>query len=362
MILSHICCSVDSHYFLQKLKKDYPTQDIVGFFYNPNIHPYSEYYLRLIEVRRSCKMLGIRLIEGEYNYKEWLNLIEGYESAPEKGKRCVVCFDDRYEKSASLAMEIGATYLTTTLLMSPKKSHAQLKAEGEKVEKNFDVNFLFVDYRPKGGVNDQLALANKDQLYKQDYCGCLFALEEQRLDQNVFLDEFISSIDNTLMPASIDEKVKFYEKRIEIEDEGNEYTIVKKRFLNYRLLSAFFKIDKQIVPSYVLPYSKTNRKLTKSKVIKKDEKIAYLSRDDIKVIPLSFYNLLASKQYESAHDLLFKEKCFDEEIEIRSKIVDGYDLSATVVIDDENFENMENKKTELYLNSVTYNDTKEIFV
>jgi len=74
-MLVHICCAVDSHYFLQKLQADYPDEKLTGFFYDPNIHPYSEYYLRLLDVKRSCKMLGIDLIEGEYDFEHAKTLV-----------------------------------------------------------------------------------------------------------------------------------------------------------------------------------------------------------------------------------------------------------------------------------------------
>ncbi|HGZ70984.1 MAG TPA: diacylglucosamine hydrolase like protein, partial [Nitratifractor sp.] len=71
-MLVHICCSVDSHYFLQKLQIEYPESKLIGFFYDPNIHPYSEYYLRLLDVERSCKLLDIELLEGPYDYSAWI--------------------------------------------------------------------------------------------------------------------------------------------------------------------------------------------------------------------------------------------------------------------------------------------------
>ena len=98
-MLVHICCSVDSHFFLQKLKKIYPNEKLIGFFYDPNIHPYSEYRLRLLDVQRSCDMLGIELIEGEYDFRGWMEAVKGYENEPEKGKRCSICFTDRVEES-----------------------------------------------------------------------------------------------------------------------------------------------------------------------------------------------------------------------------------------------------------------------
>lgn len=94
-------------FFLEKLQKDYPDEKLTGFFYDPNIHPYSEYQLRLLDVRRSCKMLGIDLLEGEYDYENWLNAVRGLEKEPEKGARCEVCFDKRFSVSAKKALELG---------------------------------------------------------------------------------------------------------------------------------------------------------------------------------------------------------------------------------------------------------------
>ncbi len=83
-MLVHICCAVDSHFFLQELQQMFPDEKLVGYFYDPNIHPYSEYQLRLLDVKRSCKMLDIELIEGDYNYEGWLESVRGFEDEPEK--------------------------------------------------------------------------------------------------------------------------------------------------------------------------------------------------------------------------------------------------------------------------------------
>ena len=83
-MLVHICCSVDSHFFLEKLQHDYPGEKLTGFFYDPNIHPYSEYQLRLLDVQRSCKKLGIEVLEGPYDYENWLQAVRGLENEPEK--------------------------------------------------------------------------------------------------------------------------------------------------------------------------------------------------------------------------------------------------------------------------------------
>lgn len=125
-ILVHICCSVNSHHFLTELRTLYPSARLIGYFYNPNIHPYEEYQLRLLDVARSCAMLGVALMDESYDIATWLCATEGHENAPEKGERCGICFAMRLHKSAQKAKEQGISQLTTTLLTSPLKPQAEL--------------------------------------------------------------------------------------------------------------------------------------------------------------------------------------------------------------------------------------------
>ncbi|NPA60215.1 MAG: epoxyqueuosine reductase QueH, partial [Epsilonproteobacteria bacterium] len=236
-MLVHICCSVDSHFFLQKLQQDFPQEKLIGFFYDPNIHPYSEYQLRLLDVKHSCKKLGIELIEGEYDLQSWLKVVEGMEDEPEKGKRCQACFDRRFEVSAKKALEIGEKSFTSTLLVSPLKSHQQLKESGDVFYKKYGVEFVVVDYRANGGTQEQSKVTKEQKLYRQDYCGCIFGLTKQREQQNILMDEMFSPISAQILPASIEERLKIYQKRIDLEEQDIEYKIIKQRFLNYRLFS-----------------------------------------------------------------------------------------------------------------------------
>jgi predicted adenine nucleotide alpha hydrolase (AANH) superfamily ATPase len=96
-ILVHVCCAPDAVYFLKRLREDFPQAEICAFFYDPNIHPYEEYRLRLLETERTCHHLGITLYEGEYDLESWMNAVKGLEEEPERGKRCEVCFDYRLQ-------------------------------------------------------------------------------------------------------------------------------------------------------------------------------------------------------------------------------------------------------------------------
>ncbi|MCK5853950.1 MAG: epoxyqueuosine reductase QueH, partial [Sulfurovaceae bacterium] len=193
-MLVHICCAVDSHYFLQKLQQEFPNEKLVGFFYDPNIHPYSEYCLRLLDVKRSCKLLNIELIEGEYDTHNWLEAVRGLEKEPEKGARCAVCFDRRFEVTAQKAYELSEKSFTSTLLTSPKKSLKQLSIAGDRLAEKFGIKFIAPDYRKASGTQEQNILAKEASLYRQDYCGCLFGLSMQREEQQKLADELFSPL------------------------------------------------------------------------------------------------------------------------------------------------------------------------
>jgi len=358
-MLVHICCAVDSHYFLQKLKKLYPKEDIKGFFYDPNIHPYSEYQLRLLDVKHSCKKLGIELIEGEYNYEGWLEAVRGFEDEPEKGKRCDLCFDNRLETSAKKAKELGIKKLTTTLLTSPKKSIDQLNEAGKDIQKRYGVEFVSLDLRKGGGTQEQFEMAREQMLYHQDYCGCIYALTKQRESQKRLADELFSPISGQIQPESIEDRIQLYQKRAEFEDSGIDYKIIREKFLNYRLLMAWLKIDKKVVPSYILPYSITNRKFIKTKIDTKIDDI-YLSRhENIYIIELEKFNKIFQKNYKTLSQLLKNPPTFDEELEMRSKICKNqYSLSPVIIV-----KNIElNSKIQLFMDATTYQDTREHLV
>jgi len=355
-LLVHICCSVDSHYFLQKLQKEYPNEKLIGFFYDPNIHPYSEYYLRLLDVRRSCAMLGVELIEGEYDTTTWLELVKGLEYAPEKGARCKVCFDNRFEVSAKQASLLGEAVFTSTLLTSPKKSLAQLKQSGEAVAKKYGVSFLAPNYRQASGTQEQNILAKEDQLYRQDYCGCLYGLRDQREHQNKLIDELILPISNQMLPDSLEAKIALYHKRLELEKEGRAYQIIKQRFLNYRLLYGYVKSKQESIPSHFLPYSTIRGEYSRGKIEYTIEDVHYFNRDEIKFITLEYYNALAQSAYQNVTELLYHPPSFEEELAIRYQISQTpYDLGAIIVVN-----SIPTSKLEIVCQARAYEDMQEV--
>jgi len=354
-MLVHICCAVDSHYFLQKLQADYPDEKLIGFFYDPNIHPYSEYYLRLLDVKRSCRMLGIELIEGAYDFELWLDTVRGLEKEPEKGSRCSVCFDRRFEISAQKAAELGESTYTSTLLTSPKKSLKQLKQAGDALGERYGIDFIAPDYRKASGTQEQNILAKEAQLYRQDYCGCLYGLTMQREQQHKLADELFSPLSQQIQPESIESRIALYEKRIELEEQNIPYHIIKKRFLNWRLLWGQVKVRKENIPSHFLPYSTLKKPYTRGRIEYQIEGIHYMNRDEVKFITLSTYNNIANTAYHHTTELLYAPPPFKKEMEIRQKLLgDTFDISCLIVVDE-----IPSNKIEILLESESYEDVQE---
>ncbi len=355
-MLVHICCAVDSHYFLQKLRRDYPDEKLVGFFYDPNIHPYSEYYLRLLEVRRSCRQLNIELIEGEYDLQGWLDAVRGFENEPEKGARCSVCFDYRFEASAQKAVEIGERVFTSTLLTSPKKSLQQLRESGEEIASRYGLKFVSPDYRQASGTQEQNRLAKKAQLYRQDYCGCVYALKAQRDHQERLIDELMVPISGQIQPESIEERIALYEERIRLEKTGTPYAILRHRFLNWRLKYALLKSKNTSIAAHILPYSTLKKGYTRGKIYQEVSGVHYFNRDEVKLITLELYNKLAETKYTNTVELIYSPPVFETELRIRDDLLgSAYDLSCLLVVDE-----IPTGKLELRLDSSAYEDTREV--
>lgn len=354
-MLVHICCSVDSHYFLERIQEEFPNEKLIGYFYDPNIHPYSEYRLRYLDVEYSCKKLGIPLIEGPYNLEEWLKKVKGMEHLPEKGDRCTVCYDDRLANSVNKAIELGESSFTTTLLISPKKSQEKLEIIGNYLENKTGIKFIFKDYRSGNGAQIQGLRVKENSLYRQNYCGCLFGLSSQREHQKKIMDEMFNPISNQILPESIEQRLELYKKRDEFEKSNKEYKIIKQRFLNYRLLSGKVVVNNEPISSYIFAYSTINKNQTSSKIDYVKDGINYLVKDEVKIITIDKFNEISNSRYKSTKELIFNPLKFEDEIIVRNKILNNpFDLSALIVVD-----KIIDEKYEIFINSIIYEDIKE---
>ncbi len=328
--LVHICCSVDSHHFLTELLERYPHKNFCGFFYNPNIHPFEEYEMRLSDVKRSCEMLGIPLIVGEYHCKEWLEGSKGLECEPEKGERCGFCFDFRLRKSAEVAHKIHCVEFTSTLLASPLKAQEELFSRGEKIAQEAHVSFLAIDVRSKGGTKIQGERAKSAKLYRQNYCGCLYALKQQREKSQKIPFELFSTLnipkEARNLPAL---RLRNFKRRTELERENQDYKIVRHKVQCYRLLKGLLTCKGEVIPSFICNHSFLSR-VTKSHIDFWNRGVGYADKEGILLLEFeSFAEFLGVKDFWE----LLREGLSDEiQLALRYKLYPKGFLASPIVI------------------------------
>lgn len=146
--------------------------DVVVYFYNPNIFPETEYQKRLEAQRTLCKHFGCELIEGEYDTDTFYQAAKGLENEPEKGLRCLKCFELRLSKAYALAQKLGIEKFTTSIVISPHKNFEKLTEIGHKIAGE---NYLAIDFKKKDGFLKTNKIAKELELYRQNYCGCKFS-------------------------------------------------------------------------------------------------------------------------------------------------------------------------------------------
>ena len=176
-LLLHACCAPCSSYVLEYLSKYF---EITILYYNPNIYPETEYIRRKEELEKfltEFKCINkVKLVEMNYDQKEYYKAIKGLETLGEKSKRCYNCYKFRMKKACIYAKENNFDYFTTTLSISPYKISSWINEIGEELEKEYDIKYLYADFKKKNGYKRSLELSKKYNLYRQDYCGCKFSI------------------------------------------------------------------------------------------------------------------------------------------------------------------------------------------
>ena len=179
-LLMHSCCAPCSSYCLSYLAKYF---SITILYYNPNISPEEEYYKRVSEQQRLIKELPVKnpvsFVEGKYEPSKFFQMAEGMEDMPEGGGRCFKCYEMRLRVAAEYALLHGFDYFTTTLSVSPHKNAQKLNETGLMLGKEYGVKYLVSDFKKKGGYQKSIQYSKEYNLYRQDYCGCIFSKMER---------------------------------------------------------------------------------------------------------------------------------------------------------------------------------------
>lgn len=184
-LLLHSCCAPCSSYVLEYLSKYFK---ITLYYYNPNISPEGEFEKRFSELKRLISEMPLKnepeLIRGVYRYEDFLDIAEGLEDEPEGGERCFKCYRLRLEKTAELARDEGYDYFCTTLSISPLKNSQKINEIGFDVAEKYGVKWLPSDFKKKEGYKRSIELSRKYNLYRQNFCGCVYSRVKEDVDEH----------------------------------------------------------------------------------------------------------------------------------------------------------------------------------
>lgn len=175
-LLLHGCCAPCSSYVLEYLTKYFK---ITVLFYNPNIYPKEEYYYRAEELKRLIVDMRLServdLIVDYYAPEEFFNIAKGLKDCPEGGERCFECYRLRLRRAAQIASGRGLDYFGTTLTISPLKNTDKLNEIGEELAIQYGIKYLPSDFKKKNGYKRSVELSGEYNLYRQDFCGCIYS-------------------------------------------------------------------------------------------------------------------------------------------------------------------------------------------
>lgn len=175
-LLLHSCCGPCSSHVLSLLMKYF---DVTVYYYNPNIYPEAEFLHRAAVQADLISKLNpaVKLLIVEDSYELFLQRVEKYKDLGEKSIRCYECYKFRMEKLQQAAIQNNFDYFTTTLSVSPHKNSEWINEIGASLS-TMNCKYLYSDFKKEDGYLDSIRLAKKYDLYRQEYCGCSFSLEE----------------------------------------------------------------------------------------------------------------------------------------------------------------------------------------
>ena len=171
-MLLHLCCGPCGSFISQELKNNY---QLSLFFANSNVDSQAEFNKRLKASQQLAHEHGLKLIVEDYDHADWLELAKDLADEPERGRRCLLCYEYRLRQTATKAEALGFDFYTTSLSVSPYKDGQAVIHIGRQLSKQFKPKFFDKHFGQNKGFAKSVATAKRLKLYRQKYCGCEFS-------------------------------------------------------------------------------------------------------------------------------------------------------------------------------------------
>ena len=179
LIILHSCCAPCFSYVHEFLETQYTGYEIIPFFYNPNIAPFSQYRKRAEELENFCSLKNLEFNAGEYDARHWTSIVKDYRSCGERSERCWHCYEFRLAKTFEFAFNKKADLVASTLSISPHKNAQKINEIGKKFGLKSGISFLEADFKKNDGFKKSIELSKIYGFYRQNYCGCIYSKMEK---------------------------------------------------------------------------------------------------------------------------------------------------------------------------------------
>ena len=244
-LLLHTCCAPCSTYVVDKLRKD-GYDDITSLWYNPNIHPYTEYKMRRDTLKEYAKQINLPLIiEENYGIREFTKNVSSNIDG-----RCLYCYESRLEYTAKYAKEHGYEAFSTTLLVSPYQKHELIIKVANEMARKYQIEFLYQDFREGFRIGQQMA--RDAGLYMQKYCGCIYSEEMRYYNRNPIQTSNNNGYEIPKEPRMQVKKIENKEDYIDLLLEADPSKDMIHKYLNDSDVYALKKEDELISIAVIL--------------------------------------------------------------------------------------------------------------
>jgi predicted adenine nucleotide alpha hydrolase (AANH) superfamily ATPase len=176
-VLVHVCCAHCAAYTVAYWRQQ--GYDVSALWYNPNIHPYTEHQHRLESMKSLAQEISLPLLVAEgYDMIAYFRQVVGHEA-----ERCRYCYELRLSQTMATARQHGFSAFTSTLLISPQQKHDIIRETGDRIAREQGIEFLYADLRKR--YSDSRHLTKPLNLYRQQYCGCLYSEWERYANMTI---------------------------------------------------------------------------------------------------------------------------------------------------------------------------------
>ena len=327
-LLLHSCCAPCSSSVIERLA---PFFDITVLYYNPNIEPYEEYLKRKEEQKKLLTRLPhdnkLNYIDADYDNDLYHEIVSGFESEPERGKRCYRCYQMRLEYTYKRAAEEKYEYFASTLTLSPYKVTPWVNEIGLSLAKEGKVKYLVSDFKKRDGYKRSIELSNEYGLYRQDYCGCIYSKESRYNNPNPQKPELPTGCEYESRRVICVKKIENKDEYLDLLLDADPSKASIDKYLNDSDVYGL-QVDKNIVSlAVILPISKNTLEL-KNLVTKKEYRGNGYAKKLLKSLCGNYnqnYNKMLVGTSENNIPFYVKQGFDKYEKTIKNYFIDNYD-------------------------------------